>query len=93
MQDATNPASPLGRLVHGAARATSLFSSLLDQDVQRRHDLLMKHGHPLPGNSLPTLIHCAAVITVALIAGATAVTIMAMTVYQGHVIRFTSALD
>ena len=74
MQDATTPASPLGRLVHGAARATSLFSSLLDQDVQRRHDLLMKHGHPLPGNSIPTLIRCAAVITVALIAVAAAVT-------------------
>ena len=32
MQNATSPASPLDRLVHGAGRATTLFSSLLDQD-------------------------------------------------------------
>ena len=57
MQNTTNPASPLDPLVdnlaRGAARASSLFSSLLGQNAQRRHDLLMKHGHPLPGKTRP----------------------------------------
>ena len=93
MQSTSTPVSALDRLVLGAARASSLFSSLLGQDAQRKHDLLMKHGHPLPGKTIPTLIRCTTAIAVALIAGATAVTIAAMAIYQDQVITFISTLD
>ena len=93
MQNASTSPSLLDRMAQGAGRAREAFASAMSQDTQRRHDLRMKHGYPLQGDTLPTLLRCAAAVLIAATLAGADVLITAMAVYQDHVITFVNTLE
>ena len=64
--------------VVGASRATA---GSFDQRAQRRHAVLMKHGHPPETNTVPALIRAGAAVACAAVLGLSVVAIAAMVVY------------
>ena len=83
----------LNRAFQATARAGRALNDSMNASSSRKHELLMKHGYPPPGDTGATFVRACAGVACAAILGATAVLITAMVVYQEHVIEAIKALQ